>query len=317
MKIFRKGTQSTDEIREWLLELRENAYVPESGFAVSVVFRARFGAADDYYFGGVNVENVDHRLSTHGEEGAIAAMVTGLGKGAEIVEAWLMSAPQGAQPGAPAGDIFPSCCGKCRQQIAGVAHQAAKIHYLSLNGKEQKTTVAAFLPEVFTFRHFIPDFAPAAQTGDEPDIEHNIAHRGPLSEKEIIAWLHVLAPVDYATKVSQSVVLELDNGFFVAGTRVEEAAYIDISAVQSALAVAAAAFGGFEVRGAWVYTKGREEKVLPAGTVSPLPLSSLQALKEFADDVPLYYVGEKSVAKSTLEQAVKLAPATRRRYQKI
>ncbi|MBU6475364.1 MAG: hypothetical protein KGQ70_05315, partial [Alphaproteobacteria bacterium] len=249
---FRKGRLSQAEMHQWLLDLRDNPHVPESGFCVSSVFRARAGDADDYYFAGVNVENMDHRLSTHGEEGAISGIVTALGKKAEIVEGWVMGAPKGVKAGdkTSAAEAFASCCGKCRQQVAGLAREKAEIHYVSVNGAVETTTVGKFLPELFTFRQFIPGFAKDQNGGKAPSsaaVQRKLLRKGPLTEREIESWLKSLQSVDYATRISQSVVLKLDNGYYAAGTRVEEAAFVDINAAQAAVAIATAAFGARKV----------------------------------------------------------------------
>lgn len=286
MNIFRKGRLSESEIHTWLVAFRPHAYIPESGFAVSVIMRARAGGAEDYYFGGINVENTDHRLATHGEEGAISAMITGLGKQVEIIEVWVMGAPLSVKPGDknPAAEACISCCGKCRQQIINLAAEDAKVHYISLNGQSTTTTVGAFLPDAFT----LPVSEPSSKAGAAlavADVEKRLVRKGPLALPEIESWLKSLEPVDFISKVSQSLVVELDNGFYVAGTRVEEPAFIDISAAQSAMAVAAGEFGSCVAKNVWVYTK-------PAGAPGPLPLSAQQVLLEFAQDekLPVHYV---------------------------
>jgi cytidine deaminase len=248
------------------------------------------------------VENIDHRLSTHGEEGAIAAMITGLGKQAEIVELWCMGAPPQLKPGSkyPAADICTTCCGKCRQQIAGLAADDTKIHYVSLNGRVETTTVDAFLPEAFR----LPVSAQAAKAGvalAASDVEEKLVRKGPLTQAEIESWLKNLEPVDFISKTSQSMVVELDSGFYVAGTSVEDAAFIDISVAQAVVAIAAGAFGAFKVKAAWVYTAGCDEKKAN----DRLPLSALQVLLTFAQDtaLPLHYLGE-SGAMLKLNEAV-------------
>jgi cytidine deaminase len=273
VRIFRKGKLESGDIHKWLMELRAHAHIPESGFAVSAVFRT----PEDYYFAGVNVENPDHRLATHGEEGAIAAMVTALGKQATIAEGWVM----GAGPGTPE-DFLPHCCGKCRQQIAAFAAPEAAIHSFSLKGAVETTTVGAFLPNAFTFRDYIRGFAPAPKTAAAPaDIEGRLLRKGALAEEEVGAWLKELEPIDYASKTRQAVVLQLDNGSCVAGVRIEDAAFLDISAAQAALAIAAAACGSFKVEKAWAHAGGGK-----------LPLSSLQTLSEFSGgtELPIRYL---------------------------
>ncbi len=322
---FRKGRLSEAEVHQWLLDLRDNPHVPESGFAVSAVFRVRAGDAEDYYFAGVNVENMDHRLSTHGEEGAISGIVTALGKNAEIVEGWVMGAPSTVKAGdkSSAANAFASCCGKCRQQIAGLAQEKAKIHYMSVNGAVETTTVGKFLPELFTFRQFIPDFAKDLGKDKAPTsaaVQKKLLRKGPLTEKQIESWLKSLQSVDYATKTSQAMVVKLDNGYYVAGARVEEAAFVDINAAQAAVAVATAAFGARKVEAAWVYTKGRDEKKLPAKAVGTLPLSALQTLSEFAKSkkIPVHFLGDKGLSvKKTLASSAALAPVSGQAFYRV
>lgn len=286
VKIFKKGKLSDEDIHKWLVELRPHAYIPESGFAVSVVLRASLIGEDDYYFAGVNVENIDHRLSTHGEEGAIAAMIVALGNQARIAELWAMGAPLNLKPGdkSPYAEACATCCGKCRQQIAGFAANDAKLHYVSLNGKFETTTVGAALPEAF--RLPVSAEKPKHSVAATAHAEKNLLRQGPLTQAEIESWLKSLEPVDFISGTSQSIILGLDNGFYVAGTRVEDAAFVDISATQSAVAIAAVAFGTFKITGIWIYTVGKG--------VSKLPLSALQILLTFVRkaSVLLQYLDE-------------------------
>jgi cytidine deaminase len=308
MEIFRKGKLSDAEITQWLTELRTNPYIPESGYAATAVFRT-----GDCYFAGVNVENIDHRLSTHGEEGAIAALVTGLGKDAEIAEGWVMGAPQKVEAGAPGADVLVSCCGKCRQQIAGFAGESVKIHYVSLNGHMTTTTVGAFLPEAFTLRGFSEEKKSAAKKYSAVEIENRLLRKG-QSEKEIIAWLKDIDSVDYLSKISQAMVLELDNGTCVAGAKIEDAAFLSMNAAQSALAIAVSKFGACKISKVWVYTKGRSGKEIPADSFGGLTLSALQTLLQKAEHaaIPVCFVaGDDSIIRMTLAEAAKLAASSR------
>ncbi len=316
MDVFKKGRLRKAEIYRWLCALRSRSYVPESGYAVAAVFRVKSAGADDCYFAGVNVENVDHRLSTHGEEGAISAIVTALGKNAKIAEGWVMGAPRHVRAGDNGieADHFASCCGKCRQQIAGMSSPRAKIHYMSLNGAVETTTVGKFLPEPFVFDAFISGLAGSLVKDKGISLaagRKKLLRKGPCTDKQISGWLKSLESVDYATHISQSVVLKLDNGHYVAGTRVEDVAFIDISSAQAAVAVAAAAFGAFKIEGAWVYTRGRDKKNLPAQATGLLPLSALQVLSEFAKNkkTPIRFLRDKGTpVKKTLAAAVAVAP---------
>lgn len=297
MNIFRKGHVTTPEIVDWLRRLRGHPYVPASGFAVTAVFRARLGADDDYYFSGVNVENPDHRLSTHGEEGALAAMIAGLGKKAEVVEGWVMGAPAILKPGSadPLADNKVTCCGKCRQQIAGFAGPDVVIHSVSLNGAMASTTVGVFLPDAFTFRDCMPAAAaerralsslasPAAA-----DVENRLIRQGPLTDAAILDWLKSLESVDYATKNGQTAVVALGNGFFVAGVKIEDAAFVSMNPAQSAMAIAVCAFGAQRVKGVWTRAQGRDGQELAPEAFQPLSLAAIQTLAQFADslDIPV------------------------------
>lgn len=299
LKIFRKADNLTqDEIHDWLVSLRGNPYVPGSGFDVTSVMKAKIGG-ESFYFAGVNAENIDQRLSTHGEEGAIAAMVTALGKYAEITEGWVLAAPRGMKPESddPLADGACPCCGNCRQRIAGFADADVEIHSLSLSKKNSNSlSVKELLPLSFSFR----DFAPELIAGDQrvktllvPDIktfEQNLVRQGKdLSVKDMFNWLSSLEGADFASKISHSVVVRLDNGAYVAGVNVEDAAYTGTNAVQSAMAIATAEFGSCAVTDVWSFAKGRDEKVLPNNGIVPLPLSALQTLNEFAvgPNVPL------------------------------
>ena len=301
MKNVRKGKLDQNQIIDWLRELRGNPYVPASGFDVTTVFRAKLGDQDDYYFAGVNVENPDHRLSTHGEEGAISAMVTALGKQAEIVEGWVMGAPANLKPGSkePLADNKVTCCGKCRQQIAGLASPDTVIHSVSLNGAVSATTVGAFLPDAFSFKDYIPELAATDKNTETPptanEVESRLTRKAPLSDTDIFNWLKSLESVDYASKTSQAAIVELANGVLVAGTKVEEAAFVSINPIQSAMATATAAFGSQKVKKVWTFASGRDGNELAADAFQPLSLSAVQTLSQFAEnaDIPIILFSAK------------------------
>lgn len=318
MKVFRKGNLSEAEIMQWLTGLRAHAYAPESSFTVSAVFKALTPDGSDYYFGGVNVENIDHRLTTHAEEGAIAAMVTALGRSARIAEGWVMGAPENDK----AADTLASCCGKCRQQIAGFASKDVKIHSFSPNGQKSSTTVGAFLPDLFTFRQYLPDTANSKKSTaplSAQEISERLTRTVMPAEKELLAWLKQIESVDDASKISQSLVIKLDNDACVAGTKVEEAAFNCISAAQSALAAATAEFGVCVVREAWVYTKGRDGKEVPTGHVGTLAMSALQTLLQCAEhrEIPVHFFeGDGGGLQTTLSAAAQMAPTSSHPFYK-
>ncbi|MFH1158652.1 MAG: hypothetical protein V1721_07215 [Pseudomonadota bacterium] len=323
MKNFRKGGLSDEEIVQWLRGLRGNSYAPESNFSVAAVFRARVQGVDDYYFGGVNVEIIDNRSATHAEEGCIAALVTGLGRQAEIVEGWVMGAPKGVNAGDPdpAADTLISCCGKCRQQIAGLAGEDVKIHALTLNGRRSSTTVGAFLPDLFTFRQYIPELLAPKETGapapSSDEVRNRLIRQERQTEEEIFAWLRDLESLVYVSKVSQALVLELDNGAYVAGAKIEEAAFISMNAAQSAVAVAVSAFGERAIRGIRVYTKGVDGREIPADSFGTLTLPALQTLSEMAEHekIPVrFFMEGGDTVSMTLSGAAGAAPTYRKPF---
>ena len=314
MMLVRKGKLSQDEITTWLLSLRNHPYVPESGFGVTAVFRARLKEQDDYYFAGVNVENIDHRVGTHGEEACLAAMVTGLGPTAEVVEGWVMGAPKGVKPAddKPSVDTIITCCGKCRQQIAGFADEAVKINSVTLRGKIVSTTVGAFLPGLYTYRHMRADsggihkMETAAPAPSCEVVENKLMRPGPVSEKEIFRWLHEIESVDYTSKISQSMILKLDNGMYVSGATIEEVASVSMNAAQTAVSIAVTAFGECRIEKVWIYTQGRDGKELPAEGYGVPTLAALQTLLQLAErNVPVcLFAGNGSTQHLTLLEVV-------------
>lgn len=303
MLLFKKTDKllNHNEITAWLRALRGRPYNPSSNFDVTAVFRVKYNEDETYYFAGGNVENVEHRLSTHAEEGCISAMVTALGKGAEIVEGWVMGAPNHLKPGDkdPLASNHVTCCGKCRQQNMGFSAPTAVIHSVSLNDTATHTTTGEALPQAFSFRDFAPELNDTSLIVTKPlpenGIESKLIRLGKeLSEAEILAWLHSLESIDYATKTGQAVVLKLAENQYVAGVKIEDAAYVSINPVQCALAIASVAYNKIAVEEVWTISNKRvseEKSVLRQfndykfnKNPKPLTLGAIQVLAEFARD---------------------------------
>ena len=117
--------------------IRENAYVPYSGFKVGAAVRTPSGDI----FCGVNVENVAYPEGTCAEAGAIAAMVAA-GQ-TEIAEVYVI---------ADSPDPVPPC-GGCRQKLAEFAQGSVKVTMATLGGQEKTVTVANLLPGAFGKGH--------------------------------------------------------------------------------------------------------------------------------------------------------------------
>ncbi|PYG33383.1 cytidine deaminase [Pelagimonas varians] len=125
--------------------VRENAYAPYSHFKVGAALRTPAGNI----YTGCNVENVAYPEGTCAEAGAIAAMVAA-GE-TEISEAYVIA--DSAHPVPP--------CGGCRQKLAEFAKSGVLVTLATIDGAEQKVTVADLLPGAFGRDHM------AAEAGDK------------------------------------------------------------------------------------------------------------------------------------------------------
>jgi cytidine deaminase len=113
--------------------VRENAYVPYSGFKVGAALRA----ADGSVHVGCNVENVAYPEGTCAEAGAIAAMAAaGQSEIAEL--AVIADAPVPVSP-----------CGGCRQKIAEFAGPDVTVTLATTSGTTRVVTVRDLLPFAF------------------------------------------------------------------------------------------------------------------------------------------------------------------------
>ncbi len=277
-------------LREWLMRLRMKAYAPGSHYNVADVLGMRC-ATGMLYFGGVNVECLDHRQSVHSEECAIAFLVTAMGKKAAIHEAWLLGAPAHLSgPDARAqADLDARPCGNCRQQILGLAaDDDIPVHCLSLNGGDRMKSIGYLLPDAFQFADFDPDAAAEREAArgflapEDPGVLIDRVMRfGLLSRQALHEWISGLESVDYASRIGQAVIIRLDNGFYVAGVRVENAAYTGLSAMQSALGIATVNFGKVNVTEIYTLSKSRRPDMPDQDRVYPLSLPSIQGLNEF------------------------------------
>lgn len=315
-------------LRDWLLRLRLRAYALGSNYKVAYLLGMRCAGGGVLYFGGVNVECLDHRQTVHSEECAIGFIVTAMGKRATIHEGWGMGAP-GALTGRcdhPMADLAGQPCGNCRQQIMGLAESDdVQIHSLSLNGHDNVKTINYLLPDAFQFEDYDDGAATERKAArgalapiDPTDILARVIRPGDLSEAQIFAWLDSLESIDYASHIGQSVVLRLDNGFYVAGVKVENAAYTGINAMQAALGNATVNFGKVSVDAIYALSKPRRVDMAGDDLVYPLSLPSLQGLNEFiaAPDVPvrLFTTAGQSVTMPYDRAAAVFSSFTRQTY---
>ena len=294
--------------RDWLLRMRQKAYAPGSHYNVADILGMRC-ASGMLYFAGVNVECLDHRQTVHSEECAIAFLVTAMGKKAAIHDAWVLGAP-GRLTGPsddPMADLDGQPCGNCRQQILGLAaNEEVPVHCLSLNGKDTIKTIGYLLPDAFQFADFDPEAAAEREAArgflapeNPAELMTRVMRRGPLSQTEIHVWINQLESVDYASRIGQAVIIRLENGFYVAGVKVENAAYTGLNAMQAALGIATANFGKVCVTEIYTLSKSRRPDMQGDDMVYPLSLPSIQGLNEFVADpaipVTLFTQGGDSV----------------------
>ncbi|WP_084864186.1 cytidine deaminase [Salibaculum halophilum] len=113
--------------------VRENAYVPYSGFKVGAAIRAASGAV----YRGVNVENVAYPEGTCAEAGAIAAMVAA-GDTAIAEVAVIADSPVPVTP-----------CGGCRQKLAEFGAADVPVTLATTDGGAVRTTIGDMLPGKF------------------------------------------------------------------------------------------------------------------------------------------------------------------------
>ncbi len=125
------------QLKEAALQVRENAHAPYSNFKVGAAIRAASGVV----FSGCNVENVAYPEGTCAEAGAIAAMVAAGER--ELSEVYVVaSSPQPVPP-----------CGGCRQKLAEFGSGDVVVTLATVEGVEQKTTIAQLLPGAFDASH--------------------------------------------------------------------------------------------------------------------------------------------------------------------
>lgn len=273
-------TLSPPAITSWLRDLRKRAYARQSHFLVAAIFRAKTPAGV-VHVGGANVENPDLTLGTCAEESAMAALVTAYGPEVEILEGWVMGAPASVTT----SQIPCTPCGECRQRLAHFAAPEALMHAVTLDGAiVGSATVGALLPNAFSFRSMgESDAKPeVALTHASPESASAfLARQGKLlSEPDLLSWLRALRSDSRATKRNQAVILRSNRGAYVAGTRIENAAYpSSTEAMQAAVANLRGIYGNEDrVVEAWILTRSEVAKDDPY----PLSGGELQVLWEAA-----------------------------------
>ena len=128
-------------LKDTALSVREKAYAPYSNFQVGAAIRAQSGAI----YSGCNVENAAYPEGTCAEAGAIAAMVAA---GEQVlVEVYVVA--DATVPVAP--------CGGCRQKLAEFGRADVPVTMATIDGVEERMTLAELLPGAFRAEHMGQD----------------------------------------------------------------------------------------------------------------------------------------------------------------
>jgi len=141
------AAQALQQLAAAAVAVQANAYAPASHFAVG----AAVLADDGRMFAGCNVENASYGLTICAERAAVCAAVAA---GAKSLRA-VAIATQLAKPARP--------CGACRQVLAEFGKDMVVV-LVGSGGVQERTTLAALLPEPFTFA----DLARSRGAGGKP-----------------------------------------------------------------------------------------------------------------------------------------------------
>lgn len=123
----------TDALFGAALRVRERAYAPYSGFAVSAALLGDDGAT----YAGCNVENAAYPVGACAEAGAISAML--LAGDRQIAEILVI------------GDGPELCtpCGACRQRLREFSTDGVMVHVAGPEGLRRSFTLGSLLPHSF------------------------------------------------------------------------------------------------------------------------------------------------------------------------
>ncbi len=134
-----QGHGTDDPLKDAARMVRENAYVPYSGFKVGAAIRSASGAIHV----GCNVENAAYPEGTCAEAGAIAAMVAaGDLRIAEV--AVIADSPHPVPP-----------CGGCRQKLAEFGDPDVLVVMYNTQGEMLRTTIRDLLPGGFSVDYML------------------------------------------------------------------------------------------------------------------------------------------------------------------
>lgn len=123
----------TDALFGAALRVRERAYAPYSGFAVSAALLGDDGAT----YAGCNVENAAYPVGACAEAGAISAMIAGGGR--RIAAILVLGG----------GEALVTPCGACRQRIREFAEPGTPVLIAGPDGIRARLSLEELLPHSF------------------------------------------------------------------------------------------------------------------------------------------------------------------------
>ncbi len=123
-------------MKERLLELHKNAYVPISNYPVSCILKTKDGRE----FIGVNVEDASTRAGTCAERNAIFNAISNGVKKGEIVEFNVMTSST---------NTIGMPCFVCRQMMSEVCLKDAVVRCFNMNGEYIEHTIEELCPYPF------------------------------------------------------------------------------------------------------------------------------------------------------------------------
>lgn len=302
--------QTQEQITQQLLHLRKNAYVENSQFVVTSVFKVR-KEGKTYYASGVNVENADMIVGTCAEEAAMATIATTFGKNAKILEGWVMGAPKGAEE----SNIPCTPCGECRQRLAHFAGEEVPIYAVSLQQAIlQTSTRGALLPNAFSYENLeSPRKKEESATNASREIESlrrkTVRQGKELTQEEILEWAKSLEADNKSTDRHHVIILKLPENNYVAAVQIENAAYpASTNPMQSAACIATSAFGNQPVQAVWTFARSPEKDC-----ILYLPkLSEIQILDQLhiTKETPITIINSKGEYVTTNRDTIACIPRT-------
>lgn len=304
---------SQEKIVQQLRELRQNALIDSSHFAVAAIIEIKDEHGHFAYVCGVNVENSEHnRLSLHAEQNAIAAAQSLFGDNFTVSRAWIMGAPDDVIVGSqhPLANNFIKPCGHCRQILLGFSTPETHIYSVAVNGRiEEPKRLDTLLPDAFETNDLHHDAHSCKKNMGR--LNTNIPNLPSLGQElnsgQIRAAFRSMMPrmVDtrFSTSDTQACIIKVidKKGFcqYVQGALVQDIAFLTTDAIFSGIGLAVTRLGGqFAIKEIHLYGQNKPPFRLSG--------SELEHLARFAtaETILMYHTPETSSNAFSLKQCI-------------